>query len=190
MKPYLIVGLGNPDEKYLDTRHNLGYLFVDALAQKMHCRWESFKQTAMMAELELAGQKIILIKPLTYMNESGQAVKALAAYFKIPTKNIVVVYDDISLDIGRLRIAINTSSGGHNGIKSVIEHLGTSDFTRLRLGIGPQKGPSEKFVLTKIPTVQKRIITDTIERGILCLESFLLEGLAKAATNYNGSKPE
>jgi PTH1 family peptidyl-tRNA hydrolase len=190
MKTYLVVGLGNPDEKYLATRHNLGCLFLDALAVRYRCRWESFKHTAMMTDLEMGDAKLILIKPLTYMNESGEAVQAMAAYFKIPVSNIIVAYDDLSLEAGRLRLAINTSSGGHNGIKSVIQHLGSSDFIRLRLGIGPQKGPSEKFVLTRIPTVQKRIITDTFGRGILCLESLVTEGLAKAATNYNGSKPE
>jgi PTH1 family peptidyl-tRNA hydrolase len=190
MKTYLIVGLGNPEEQYLNTRHNLGFIFVDTLATQSRSRWQMVKQSAEIATCELGYQKLILAKPLTYMNNSGQAVKALATYYKIPIKNIVIVYDDIALDVGRLRLAINTSSGGHNGIKSVIEHLGSTDFIRLRLGIGPQKGPSEKFVLTRIPTVQKRIITDTITRGIACLESYLVEGLEKAAANYNGSKPE
>ncbi len=190
MKTYLVVGLGNPDEKYLATRHNLGAIYLDALAKYLRCKWDSFQHTAWITDAELGEQKLILMKPQTYMNESGEAVQAVATYFKIPVGNIIIAYDDLALDLGRLRLAINTSSGGHNGIKSVIQHLGSTDFVRLRFGIGPQKGPSEKYVLTRFPTVQKRIITDTLQRGIQCLESYLVEGLAQAATNYNGSKPE
>jgi len=190
MITYLVVGLGNPDDSYLNTRHNLGYMFVDALAKRYHYGWNEFKNIAKITEFEVGDKKLILMKSHSYMNESGTAVQAVAAYFKIKPKNIIVTYDDIALDVGRLRLAINKSSGGHNGVQSIIDQLGGSDFIRLRLGIGPQKGPAEKYVLTRIPTIQKRYVTDTIDRGIGCLQTLLDHGLELAATEYNGSKPE
>ena len=145
----LITGLGNIGDKYCFTRHNAGFMLVDkiALDNNLSFKTES-KLKCMLTRMRYNGEDILLIKPTTFMNLSGEAVSAVINYYKIDIKDIIIIYDDIALDLGRIRLRPNGSDGGHNGIKSIIKHLGTKDFNRLKIGIGPQPPiPSENYVL-------------------------------------------
>ena len=133
---YLIVGLGNPGKEYAETRHNVGFRFVDALAENQSVRIDRAKFQALVADTAVAGHRVLLVKPQTYMNSSGLAVREAADFYKIPPEKILVIYDDISLEPGRVRIRKKGSDGGHNGIKSIIAHLGSDAFPRVKIGVG------------------------------------------------------
>lgn len=133
----LIAGLGNPDIKYLNTRHNFGFKALDVLAQTQNEQWKNHKDMASVVFYERNDSKVLLVKPMTYMNNSGLPVRAIADFYKIKPSEILVFYDDFSIPLGNLKFRMNGSSGGHNGINSVIKHLGTSNFPRVKLGIGP-----------------------------------------------------
>ncbi|MBR2907171.1 MAG: aminoacyl-tRNA hydrolase [Clostridia bacterium] len=133
---YLVVGLGNPGKEYAETRHNVGFRFIDALAQKQGVRIDRAKFHSLVADVTLSGKRILLVKPQTFMNSSGIAVKEAADFYKIPPERILVVYDDISLDPGRVRVRKKGSDGGHNGMKSIIGHLSSDAFPRVRIGVG------------------------------------------------------
>ena len=168
----LIIGLGNPDKEYEQTRHNFGYLSTDSLASKKEISWTKHKQSnSLIASFQGKKEKIILAKPLTYMNNSGKAVKALKQYYKTPVNRIIVIYDDIDLLYGKIRISKNRSAGGHKGIDSIIEHLKSKDFKRIRLGIGPQKGKAEDFVLKKFSSTEKKKLNEIIDTSNLILEN-------------------
>lgn len=183
---YLIIGLGNPGKQYSQTRHNAGFMTLDRLAERLDAAWDANdKLASRLAFAEHAGEKIILCQPQTFMNESGLAAKGVAKFYKVPIKNIIVVYDDLALDLGRIKTAINFSSGGHNGIKSIIQHLGSPDFIRLRLGIGPQKGVAEKFVLDHFSASESKKLDEIIDRASDCLLTIITDGIDKAASNHN-----
>ena len=183
----LITGLGNVGEKYLFTRHNAGFMAVDKIALDNSLEFrEDKKLKSLITKFKNIEDDILLIKPTTFMNLSGEAVSAVMNYYKIDVKDILIIYDDISLDLGRIRFRANGSDGGHNGIKSIIKHLGTKDFNRLKIGIGPQPSiPSEEFVLQNFSKEQmpelKNIITKASESAIFAL----LNGIEKAQNNYN-----
>ncbi len=147
----LIVGLGNPGTQYQKTRHNAGFMALDAFAKAQGASFKQHHKAQVdVAEVVMDGQKVLLAKPLTFMNKSGEAVRALTNFYKIEAKDVVVVHDELDLPFGRLRINVDASAGGHNGVASVIEQLGTKAFTRLRIGIGStHRGqiPTDKFVL-------------------------------------------
>ena len=146
----LIVGLGNPGGKYVGTRHNIGFDCITALCDEYRIKMGKLELKALTGTGVIDGIKVMLAMPQTYMNLSGDSVRAIADYYKIPVSDILIVYDDISLELGKIRFRANGSDGGHNGIKSVIQHLGTKDVARLKIGIGPQPNlPSEVFVLQK-----------------------------------------
>src|SRR3989344_2456920 len=153
----LIVGLGNPGTKYKDTWHNIGFITVDLMQKKHLTEFPKFKKSAKLAaevsQEVISKDKIVLAKPQTYMNKSGEAISAIARFYKIKPADVWVIHDDIDLPFGKIRISKNSSSAGHNGIKSVIEGLGTQEFVRFRIGIGPEedlKIPTDKYVLQKI----------------------------------------
>ena len=183
----LITGLGNVGEKYLFTRHNAGFMTVDKIALDNNLEFkEDKKLKSLITKFKNIEDDILLIKPTTFMNLSGEAVSAVMNYYKIDVKDILIIYDDISLDLGRIRFRANGSDGGHNGIKSIIKHLGTKDFNRLKIGIGPQPSiPSEEFVLQNFSKEQmpelKNIITKASESAIFAL----LNGIEKAQNKYN-----
>ncbi len=133
---HIIVGLGNPGKEYIETRHNVGFRFLDALAEKQGMRIDRVKFHALVGDAVIAGCRVLLVKPETFMNSSGIAVREAADFYKIPPERILVVYDDITLDPGRIRVRKKGSDGGHNGIKSIIAHLGSDAFPRVRIGIG------------------------------------------------------
>ncbi len=145
----LIVGLGNPGSKYDNTRHNVGFMFVDYMATAYNTKFNT-KNNYQVAEINISGEKVLLVKPTTFMNLSGEAVGALAKFYKIDVSDILVIYDDLDMMFGKLRIKDNSSSGGHNGIKSIISHLHTQNFMRIKVGINNEyKRDVKTFVLSK-----------------------------------------
>jgi peptidyl-tRNA hydrolase, PTH1 family len=182
----LIIGLGNPESKHQWTRHNFGWLALDSLAQKNHLQWHKHKiSQAETTEVLINKQKVILAKPLTFMNNSGLAVVALKQFYKTPIKDLIIIYDDLALDFGKLRISHSRSAGGHNGLDSIIQHLKSKDFTRLRLGIGPQLGVAEKYVLHRFSAEEKKRLPEIIDTSHLALEEIIIKGHVEAANKYN-----
>lgn len=183
----LIAGLGNIGNKYTFTRHNAGFMLADSLALNNELQFhENSRLKCFMTNLRNGTDDFLIIKPTTFMNLSGEAVRAVMDYYKIPVEDILIVYDDIALDLGRIRFRANGSDGGHNGIKSIIQHLGTQDFARLKIGIGPQPNlPSEVFVLQNFSKEELDVLKDTLtiaKQGITC---YFREGLAVAQNKFN-----
>ncbi|NMG57091.1 aminoacyl-tRNA hydrolase [Geitlerinema sp. P-1104] len=188
--PSAIVGLGNPEPKYDRTRHNIGFAVVDALARS----WQIplTPQRKFKGEygegMAIAGQKIRLLKPSTYMNRSGEAVQAVASWYKLDPASVLVIYDDMDLPVGRIRLRLAGSAGGHNGMKSIIAHLGTQAFPRLRVGIGkPQPGenPSISHVLGKFSPQENQVMTEVMTLVRDAIELSLKEGVEKSMSLYN-----
>ncbi len=183
----LITGLGNTGDKYCFTRHNAGFMVLDkwALYNNLSFKAEN-KLKCFLTRFKMNGEDILLAKPTTFMNLSGEAVRAIIDYYKIEIKDILIIYDDISLDLGKIRFRANGSDGGHNGIKSVIKHLGTQKFDRLKIGIGPQPNiPSENFVLQNFSKEQLPILKDTLIKSIDAVEFYLENGIEKTQNKYN-----
>lgn len=179
----LIVGLGNIGDKYCFTRHNAGFMVLDkwALDNNISFREEK-KLKCFIAKM---GDNL-LIKPTTFMNLSGEAVRAVMDYYKIDVKDILIVYDDIALDLGRIRFRANGSDGGHNGIKSIIKHVGTKEFDRLKIGIGPQPNiPSENYVLQNFPKEQHDELKNILIKADKAIEFYLENGIQKAQNQFN-----
>lgn len=166
----LIIGLGNPGNKYKKTRHNIGFMVIDEITTNFQFPIFNFKSifNAEISKKILKNQKIILVKPQTFMNNSGRAVKAIIDYYKITTEDIIVIHDDIDLDLGEIKMQQDRSSAGHNGVQSIIDSIGTKDFTRIRIGIKPINKEisidTEKFVLQKF-TKEEEIVQKTIEKA-------------------------
>ncbi len=179
----LIVGLGNIGEKYCFTRHNAGFMVLDKWALDESF---SFKEEKKLKCYIARKGEIIFIKPTTYMNLSGEAVRAVMDYYKIDVKDIIVIYDDIALDLGRIRFRANGSDGGHNGIKSVIQHIGTNNFDRLKIGIGPQPNiPSENYVLQNFPKENLETLKSVLKKSIEAVNFYLGNGIEKAQNKFN-----
>lgn len=181
----IIAGLGNFEDKYLFTRHNAGFMAVDFFAQEHAQEFRNEpKFKAKIAKFKLDGEDIVMVKPLTYMNLSGEAVIAVMNFYKIDAKDLLVIYDDISLDLGRIRFRTNGSDGGHNGIKSIIKMTGTQKFDRLKIGIGPQPPvPSESFVLQNFTKDQLEELKQVLKKPII--EYYIKEGIEKAQNTFN-----
>lgn len=191
--PQLIVGLGNPEKKYEQTRHNIGFEAVDLLASRWNIAIsENRRFQGLFGEgVGPKGAKIFVLKPLTYMNRSGQAIRAVTDWYKIPPSSVLVVYDDMDLPIGRMRLRLSGSAGGHNGIKSTIAHLGTKDFPRLRIGIDkPMDAGVERstvsYVLGKFSPTEKPIISAVLQLVGDAIELSMKQGVEKAMSLYNG----
>lgn len=177
----LIIGLGNFEDKYFFTRHNAGFIAVDFFVQANN---QSFKQEKKLKSWVAKFGDVVVIKPLTYMNLSGEAVRAVMDFYKIDVKDILVIFDDISLDLGRVRFRASGSDGGHNGIKSIIQHIGTKDFDRLKIGIGPQPNiPSEAFVLQNFTKDEFEKLKEILKQPII--EDYLTGGIEKVQNLYN-----
>lgn len=182
----LVAGLGNIGDKYIFTRHNAGFMTVDkwALQENISFKQDS-KLKSFIARIKHNGEDILLIKPTTFMNLSGEAVRAVADYYKIDVKDIIIIYDDIALDVGRIRLRANGSDGGHNGIKSIIKHLGTSNFNRIKIGIGPQIGPSENYVLQNFSKEQLEVLKEILDKSINAAKAIFENGIEKAQNKFN-----
>ena len=189
--PYLIVGLGNPGKKYARNRHNVGFRCVDGLAKTHRMTWRKRRLNASLSEGSIESCRVILAKPLTFMNDSGNAVGPLSRWYKIPPERILVIYDDLDLPVGKVRLRATGSSGGHKGIDSIIAELGTRDFSRLRVGIGrPNHGDPVDYVLSDFDQDQEAAIevaSELVERIVRC---FLCEGVEKAMNAYNSNQPD
>lgn len=185
---FLVVGLGNPGSKYWNTRHNVGFAALDALAEKLHTKVDRVKFQALTGQATLEGQKLILLKPTTYMNLSGQAVQAAAKFYKIPPERILVMFDDISLDPGRLRIRKNGSAGGHNGIKSIISCIGSQEFPRVKIGVGAKPHPDydlADWVLSTFPYDQRDFMDETYRKAAEAAITVITQGPEAAANRFN-----
>ncbi len=193
--PQLIVGLGNPGAKYSQTRHNIGFDLVDRLAQRWQISLSENKrfQGDFGEGIGVASQRVRLLKPLTFMNRSGQSVRSVVDWYKLQPDQVLVVYDDMDLPIGRLRMRLNGSAGGHNGMRSLIAHLGTQEFPRLRLGIGNPRSPesgAEKdtisHVLGRFKSEEKKLLAEVLDLAADAVELSLRQGLEKSMSLYNG----
>lgn len=183
----LIVGLGNIGDKYIFTRHNVGFMLIDSFALNSDLNYrENSKLKCLMTNIRDGYEDYLLIKPTTFMNLSGEAVRAVMDYYKIQIEDILIVYDDLSLELGKIRFRANGSDGGHNGIKSVIKHLGTNNIARLKIGIGPQPNiPSEVFVLQNFSKEELEILKSTISKAKDGIECYFKEGIAIAQNKFN-----
>lgn len=183
----LIIGLGNVGDKYVFTRHNVGFMVLDRLAARENFTFrEDKKLKSFIAKVRLAGEEFLLIKPTTFMNLSGEALRATVDYYKINVDDILVIYDDLSLDLGRIRFRANGSDGGHNGIKSIIQHLGGNKFARLKVGIGPQPPISaEHFVLQNFSKEQLETLKTVLDTSIDAAMCYFKDGIEKAQNRFN-----
>jgi PTH1 family peptidyl-tRNA hydrolase len=181
----LIVGLGNPGEKYDRTRHNLGFMAADALVSEFGGSFkEGFK--GLYAEVFINGVKHFVLKPQTYMNLSGESVQPFCAFYKIPVQDIVVVHDDLDMEFGKLKIRKGGSSGGHNGIKSIVQHMGTEDFTRVKIGIGKDRRKEVVgHVLGRFAPDEAEKLDELINFSVKAIVSIVNDGLLKAMNAYN-----
>ena len=179
----LIVGLGNPGKEYEKTRHNVGFMCVDNFVDNL--KW-SEKLSGLITESSYNGEKIIFLKPTTYMNESGYAVKKVMDYYNLDIKDILVIFDDMDLDLGNLKIKVNSSSGGHNGIKSIISHLKSESFARVKIGISHNRNIDTKnYVLGKFSKYEMDILNPVINKTKDIIESFINNGIEKTMNIYN-----
>ena len=187
--PQLIVGLGNPGSKYDKTRHNIGFEVVDALARRSQISWSENRkfQAALGEGFSPTREKLRLLKPLTYMNGSGQAIRAAIDWFKLPPESVLIVYDDLDLPVGRMRMRLSGSAGGHNGMKSAIAHLGTENFPRLRIGIAKSTSDRDTIshVLGKFSPEETKVISEVLQFAVDAVEVALKEGVEKAMNLYN-----
>lgn len=188
IQKYLIAGLGNPGREYKGNRHNVGFMVVDRLAEKYGIRLGRVQQKAITGEGRIKDRPVILVKPQTYMNLSGDSIGPLANYFKVPKENVLVIYDEIDLPFGTLRVRSKGGSGGHNGMKSIIQHLG-QDFPRLRLGVGRPSGkmPPSAYVLRDFGKDEQPVLLELLDLAVEAVETFLVEDIDLAMTRHNGA---
>lgn len=185
---YIIAGLGNPGAKYEMTRHNAGFLAIDMLAMKQNKEIKRLKFHALTCDAEIEGKKCLLMKPQTFMNNSGEAIGEAAKFYKIPPQNIIVLSDDISLDVGKIRIRRKGSAGGHNGLKSIIAHLGSEDFTRVKIGVG--KKPNAymdlaDWVLGRFPKELEPQLKEALENADGAISLIVQDKFDRAMNLYN-----
>ena len=189
---WLLVGLGNPGREYEKTRHNCGFRALDLLAQKLSCPVDRLKFQGLYGQTVYNGKKLFLLKPQTYMNLSGRSVVQLSAYFHIPPQQIIVLFDDISLPPGRLRLRADGSAGGHNGIKSIIQELGSQTFPRVKTGVGSKPNPDfdlADWVLSTFSASEEKALAVSLENAAQAALAIVDEGVPQAANRFNGSHP-
>lgn len=186
---WLIVGLGNPGKEYENSRHNCGFLAIDALSKKLNCKVDKAKFQGFYGQTAYNGHKLFLLKPMTFMNLSGRSVLQLSAYFNIPPQRIIVLFDDISLVPGRLRVRSDGSAGGHNGIKSIIAEIGSQEFPRVKIGVGGKPNPEydlADWVLSKFSSSEEKALTTALDHAADAALCIIDHGIAEAANRYNG----
>lgn len=184
---YIIAGLGNPGKEYETTRHNIGFETIDYIAEKYNIKVNKLKFKSLYGETNIGGEKVFLIKPQTYMNLSGEALREFSAFYKIPPENIIVISDDINLAAGRIRIRAKGSDGGHNGLKSIIYQLGSDCFPRIRLGVGAPDAGRELagFVLGRFSKEEIPVLEDAIVRAKNAVEEIIEKSIDSAMNKYN-----
>ena len=189
---WLIVGLGNPGKEYTHTRHNCGFQTIDILAQSLGCKVDKGKFQGLYGQTSYKGKKLFLLKPQTYMNLSGRSVLQLSAYYHIPPARIIVLFDDISLEPGRLRVRADGSAGGHNGIKSLIQELGSQDFPRVKIGVGAKPNQEQDladWVLSGFSPAEKKALEASLPKAAEAALCIIEKGVPEAANRFNGFKP-
>ena len=189
---WLIVGLGNPGKEYERTRHNCGFRAVELLADKLGVKIDKLKFQGLYCQTSYNGTKLFLLKPQTFMNLSGRSVLQLSAYFNIPPQRIIVMFDDISLEPGRLRVRADGSAGGHNGIKSIIQEVGSQDFPRVKIGVGAQPNPNfdlAAWVLSSFSANEEKALAVSLANAADAALAIIDHGVPEAANRFNGSHP-
>lgn len=186
-KMHIIIGLGNPGIKYTATRHNVGFDAITRISDDYNIPIDYKKHKAICGKGRIAGEKVILAKPQTYMNLSGESVRELIDFYKLTPQDIIVIYDDISLDVGQLRIRERGSAGGHNGIKSIISHLGGQEFTRIKIGVGdkPKNYDLADYVLARFTDQENETIREALEKTSKACETIISEGISFAMNEFN-----
>lgn len=186
---YLLIGLGNPGRQYSDTRHNVGFMLIDRLAVRLNARGMKVQSKAIVTSAVYEGRKLILAKPQTYMNLSGQSAQGLLNFYKLPMENMLIAHDDLDIPFGTIRIRPKGGPGGQGGMASTIEQLGTKDFPRLRIGIGRPPGRMDPaaYVLQAFKREEMKILSEIIDRAADATLEFVMNGLDKAMNKFNGS---
>jgi len=189
---YLIVGLGNPGREYRGNRHNIGFMLVDHQAKRLNITFSRLESKALVTKGEYANRRVILAKPQTYMNLSGQAVGSLVRYYKVPLNNLLVVYDDVDLPLGTIRLRPAGGSAGQKGMESIIERLGTEDFPRLRLGINrpPGRMQAADYVLQDFSKAEAELLPGLFDRAADAVQTFIRSGIVTAMNQYNTSNED
>jgi len=184
---YLIVGLGNPEQEYKGTRHNMGFDTINKIAEQYNIEVKKMQNEGLYEKCNIEGQKVILLKPQTYMNLSGDSVRKYIEFYKIEKEKIIIIYDDMDIEPGQIKIRKKGSAGGHNGIKSIIQNLGTEEFARIRIGIGRPKYENDKinYVLGKIPEEEKEKLEEGVEKAKQGIIEILKNGIDKAMNKLN-----
>ena len=185
----MIVGLGNPGKEYEKTRHNIGFRVTDQLSEDLRIKIDRLKFQALTRMVQIGDNKVLLVQPQTYMNASGAAVGALASYYKVPPQRVLVIFDDISLPVGRIRIRKNGSAGGHNGLKSIIQSLGSDQFPRVKVGVGEKPHPDydlADWVLSRFSAKEEEDLKSAMDHAVKAAQMILTDGCEKAASAYNG----
>ena len=189
---WLIVGLCNPGKDYVKTRHNAGFRAIDALADRLNCKIDKSKFQGLYGQTTYKDKKLLLLKPQTFMNLSGRSVLQISAYFDVPPQRCIVMFDDISLEPGRLRIRSDGSAGGHNGIKSIIQELGSQDFPRVKIGVGAKPHPEQDladWVLSTFSANEEKPLGAALEQAADAALCIIDQGVPQAANRFNGFKP-
>jgi PTH1 family peptidyl-tRNA hydrolase len=186
---FIIVGLGNPGREFRETRHNIGFMLLNRLAERLGIEFSRMESKSLVTKGDYRGHRLILAKPMTYMNLSGQAVSSLVRFYKITLENLLVAYDDVDLPLGTLRLRPAGGAGGHKGLQSIIQQLGTPDFPRLRLGIGrpPGKKSAASYVLKDFSADENEFLPVILDRGVDAALTYVTDGIDIAMNNYNSS---
>lgn len=189
---YIIAGLGNPTKEYDKTRHNVGFSAIDALADQYHIDVSEKKHKALCGRGAIEGQKVVLMKPQTFMNLSGESIRAAVDFYKVDPEDIIIIYDDISLEPGQLRIRLKGSAGGHNGIKNIIAHLGTQEFPRIKVGIGakPPRMDLADYVLSRFSQGEQKLMDDAFKEAADAAVMMMTDGAERAMNHFNTKKKE
>ena len=185
---YIIAGLGNPGREYMGTRHNAGFSVIDELADKYNISVDTAKHKGLIGKGMIGGEKVILVKPTTYMNLSGECIREVMDYYKADIDDLIVIFDDISLVPGKLRLRTKGSAGGHNGIKSIIAHMGSDQFKRIKFGVGdkPKGWDLADWVLGKFPTEEYDNLREGCENACKAVECIITEDITSAMNKFNG----
>ena len=183
---WLIAGLGNPEPKYDGTRHNAGFEALDYLAAQWGCSITKAKWQGLYGTAQVGQHKVVLLKPLTYMNLSGQSIAPAANFYKIPADHVIVISDDISLPLGKLRVRGSGSAGGHNGLKNIIAHLGTDAFPRVKVGVGAPEHDIVDWVIGPFTANERKVIDGVLDRALGAAECIITDGVSAAQNRYNG----
>ncbi len=185
---WLLVCLGNPGKQYENTRHNIGFMAADLLSEREGVKLNKLRYRALTGEMTLGGARVLVIKPQTYMNLSGEAVKLAGGFYKVPPERVLVISDDVSLPLGKLRIRASGSAGGHNGLKNIIAHLGTDAFPRIKVGVGAPAHPEHEmvdWVIGNFSGEEKKVVRQALEKVIEAVECVVEKGVGEAQNRYN-----